>query len=99
MTRCDVCGNPIRQIGGGPWLHEPPYDPFVPPIHAPVAQRSELERLRQWKAEAITVLDEWETVWIDAGKPGRLGQSKAVAVSELLRSRCSDSSAGQDVAS
>jgi hypothetical protein len=40
----------------------------------------EVEQLRQWKAEAMTVLGEWEQVWETAGRPGALGESKAVAV-------------------
>lgn len=49
--------------------------------------RNELARLRQWKAEAIMVLDQWELVWEAAGCPGELGESKAVAVARLLRER------------
>ena len=53
---------------------------------------TELDRLRQWKSEAIAVLDEWEAVWVAAGKPGRLGQSKAAAVRQLFRcERCGGS--------
>ena len=38
-----------------------------------------IEHLEQWKAEALTVLAEWENVWEAAGKPGPLGSSKALA--------------------
>lgn len=41
-----------------------------------VSQRAEIERLRQWKREATTVIEEWEAVWEAAGKPGLLGQPK-----------------------
>lgn len=44
----------------------------------------ELERLRAWKAEALIVLAEWEKVWEAAGRPGRLGESKATSVLRLL---------------
>lgn len=53
--------------------------------------RHEVERLRQWKAEATAVLDGWEGVWMIAGQPGRLGASKAQAVAhevQRLRSAC-----------
>ena len=40
----------------------------------------EVERLRRWKAEAMTVLADWEAVYEAAGKPGPLGVSKARAV-------------------
>lgn len=40
----------------------------------------ENERLRQWKSEALIVLSAWEEVWESAGRPGRLGGSKARAV-------------------
>lgn len=39
------------------------------------AARTEIERLRRWKAEATTVLVEWDAVWECAGK-GILGESK-----------------------
>lgn len=40
----------------------------------------EIERLRRWKAEAITVIEGWEAVWEAAGKPGVLGQSKSLGL-------------------
>jgi hypothetical protein len=39
--------------------------------------RAEIDHLRQWKAEAIQVLNDWEDVWVAAGQPGPLGGSKA----------------------
>lgn len=36
--------------------------------------------LQGWKTEATTVLAAWEEVWVTAGRPGPLGQSKAAAV-------------------
>ena len=52
------------------------------------AHVAELER---WKQEAIVVLGEWDEVHIALGKPGRLGESKALAsaarVAEL-RDQC-----------
>jgi hypothetical protein len=47
-------------------------------------QLREIERLRQWKAEAVGVLGQWEAVWETAGRPGRLGFSKAAAVQALI---------------
>jgi hypothetical protein len=35
-----------------------------------------IERLEQWKADAITILDGWDDVWEAAGKPGPWGASK-----------------------
>lgn len=42
------------------------------------------ESLLRWKAEALQVLSDWEAVWIAAGKPGRVGSSKAEAVRKLF---------------
>jgi hypothetical protein len=57
------------------------YPPFCKDVrHACL----ELERLNQWKREGMRVLGEWESVWVAAGSPGRLGQSKAEAVRELI---------------
>jgi hypothetical protein len=44
----------------------------------------EIDRLRRWKAEAMQVLDHWETVWETAGRPGPLGYSKAAAIQALI---------------
>jgi hypothetical protein len=44
-----------------------------------VVERSEIESLRRWKGEALTVLSEWEQVWQALGCPGFLGESKAAA--------------------
>ena len=38
----------------------------------------------RWKAEALEVLAEWDECWDAAGRPGQLGESKAVAVRRLL---------------
>src|SRR6186997_2671326 len=46
-----------------------------------------LARLEAWKAEAITVLDQWEAVWEAAGRPGPIGRSKADSVRRLLEQR------------
>lgn len=48
------------------------------------AAKGELEQLRAWKAEAMEVLASWEKVWEAAGRPGPLGQSKALAVALLF---------------
>ena len=50
-----------------------------------MTKRSELERLRAWKAEAMVVLNEWEAAWEAAGRPGALGSSKAQATAEEIR--------------
>lgn len=41
-----------------------------------------LEAAQDWKAQAMTVLSEWEATYEAAGSPGRLGQWKAVALRE-----------------
>lgn len=50
-----------------------------------VRSKNELERLRGWKTEAMTVLDEWEAAWEAAGRPGELGSSKARATAAEIR--------------
>lgn len=40
---------------------------------------AEIERLRRWKAEATEVIVAWDDVWVALGRPGALGESKAVA--------------------
>jgi hypothetical protein len=50
-------------------------------VHAVMDEAAaEIERLRRWKAEAIGVLEGWNTVWEAAGRPGRLGDSQFIAV-------------------
>jgi hypothetical protein len=44
----------------------------------------EVRELEAWKESAMLVLGEWEEVWEAAGKPGRLGASKAVSVRKFL---------------
>ena len=44
----------------------------------------EVRELEAWKESAMMVLGEWEKVWEAAGKPGKLGASKAVSVREYL---------------
>ena len=47
-------------------------------------QEEEISRLRDWKMSATEVISGWEDVWEAAGRPGRLGQSKSVAVMNLI---------------
>lgn len=49
-----------------------------------LALLAEVRRLRTWKSEAMQVLSEWEQTWEEAGSPGKLGQSKAVALREEI---------------
>lgn len=44
----------------------------------------EVQALRRWKAEATTVIEQWESVWESAGSPGALGQFKADALGDYL---------------
>jgi hypothetical protein len=46
--------------------------------------RCERDQLQQWKREAMLVLSEWEAVWVTAGSPGTIGQSKADATRKFL---------------
>ena len=45
----------------------------------------ELEKLRQWKAEAMVVIAGWEKVWEAAGCPGPLGGIKSESLLPLVR--------------
>lgn len=45
---------------------------------------AEVDRLRAWKTEAMVVHAEWDETWIAAGRPGRLGGSKAVGVRQEI---------------
>jgi len=50
--------------------------------------RAENERLRDWKASAMSVLGEWDRVFMALGEPGPLGGSKAAnALAEVERLR------------
>jgi len=52
------------------------------------AAADEIDRLRQWKSEAITVLSGWDDVFGALGSPGKLGESKsAAAKAEIDRLR------------
>jgi len=44
----------------------------------------ELDQLRQWKSEAITVLNGWDDVFEALGSPGKLGESKAASAKALV---------------
>jgi len=60
-------------------------DMEYPPFYNDVRDAClELKRLYQWKREGMQVLSEWEAVWVAAGSPGILGQSKAEAVREFI---------------
>jgi len=54
-----------------------------------------IQELEAWKKSAMSVLGEWERVWIAAGKPGVLGSSKAESVRRKLEGP-PDCSAGLD---
>ena len=58
-------------------------DATVQEFRADVAE-TEVQVLQEWKEAAIAVLNDWETVWAAAGRPGSLGESKAEAVRALL---------------
>lgn len=38
-----------------------------------------IDRLEGWKAQALSVLNDWDKAWVAAGHPGPLGSSKALA--------------------
>lgn len=50
-----------------------------------MSTRSEVQRLRQWKREALIVLRDWLAVWDAAGRPGELGESLAKATAAEVR--------------
>ena len=47
----------------------------------------ERDKLQHWKRGAMAVFDEWETVWVAAGSPGIIGQSKASAVRQFIKEK------------
>lgn len=55
------------------------YEPFLMRKAA-----DEIEELRRWKAEAMQVHAKWEETWVAAGRPGRLGASKAESVRDEI---------------
>lgn len=48
------------------------------------SRHRENELLKAWKAEATKLIDQWEKVWEDAGKPGLVGDSKARVTAEAV---------------
>ncbi len=53
----------------------------------------EAERLQQWKAKAIDVIAQWESIWEALGQPGQIGSSKAAEAKkevERLRARVAE---------
>ena len=44
----------------------------------------QVRELERWKAEGMVVLAEWDRVWEALGRPGRLGESKALSVLAAL---------------
>lgn len=46
--------------------------------------QQEIRELEAWKESAMQVIGEWEKVWEAAGRPGRLGASKAASVLAFL---------------
>jgi hypothetical protein len=40
----------------------------------------EIERLRRWKAEAILVLNDWDSVWLSLDIHGQLGEKRSETV-------------------
>jgi hypothetical protein len=56
-----------------------------------MALTAENERLERWKAEALTVLKQWNDVWVALGHPGKLGDLlSAASVAEIERLRASN---------
>lgn len=53
----------------------------------------EVDQLQQWKREAIEIIASWEDVWVALGRPGSLGESKAVAA---LRTVLASATSGGD---
>lgn len=51
-------------------------------------------RLQEWKESAMEVFRKWEAAWEAAGKPGRLGSSKADSMKEYILSNGKSSQSG-----
>lgn len=48
---------------------------------------SQVRYLKRWQREALVVLDEWEEVWEEMGRPGPMGRSKAKNVLDEIKRR------------
>ncbi len=46
--------------------------------------QQEVAGLENWKREATIVMNDWDTVWAAAGKPGKLGMSRAMATHDWI---------------
>jgi hypothetical protein len=60
------------------------FGPRVLTAEETVALTAEVERLRQWKESAMSVLAEWDQAWEAAGKPGEIGSSIALATKDEI---------------
>lgn len=47
---------------------------------------TEIQDITRWKKEASLMLSQWEEVWVAAGSPGLIGDSKAAAVKKMFES-------------
>lgn len=52
-----------------------------------LGEDKEVEDLRRWKAEATAVIAEWDQLWEQAGRPGRLGDTRAAGLLKKLQER------------
>lgn len=50
------------------------------------SHRDEIGRLMEWKESVMEILTKWDAVWEAAGRPGKLGSSKAESVREFILS-------------
>lgn len=82
MTTADI--ELLRRILSDPFFDMSPWAKAVKPRL--VEAVNELEELRRWKEEAISVLQDWDLVWEAMGKPGELGTTKSGACLEALQS-------------
>ena len=61
------------------------WDEFYPEAVAiKKAQSAKIAELEEWKESAMKVLSKWDEVYEAAGRPGKLGGSKAEAVKRYL---------------
>lgn len=69
----------LRRIANHPFDSDP-YDASVECAEA----ADEVERLRDWKEQAILVISRWDDMWELVGRPGPLGASRPANVRALI---------------
>ena len=60
------------------------WEPIKCPFCELLEVKAKLIAAEQWKEGAITVLSEWNKAWVAAGKPGKIGESIALATAKEI---------------